>query len=71
MAIVCAVGENTQYGISKTTSLEDQVGHILNETTILRDELDNYTIRMGYFAYTCGALFFVSAIVKYLYDNFW
>ena len=55
MAVVCAVGPNTQYGMAHSSDLEDVHGHIMDEKMEFSNVLESYCVYSGdmihYFAF--------------------
>ena len=69
IGLVCAVGVNTQYGISLTSSLEDLDGHILEEKLEFKDMLESYSIYVGRFANYTGIFFFIAMCVRFYLES--
>lgn len=64
LAIVCAVGKNTQYGMSLSQDILDVQGNIINEENELKDILDAYTMKVGTYAYWISLLFLVLMVAR-------
>lgn len=67
-ALVCAVGANTQYGMSLAGDNLESQGHIIDEELEFKDMLESYSIKIGIFANYFAVFYIVSMMYKHHYS---